>query len=439
MKRQERLDLAQWVTDQAKKAGADEVAVSISNNREIEIEYRDKKLETLQESSERSLSLDIYVDQRYSGHSTNDLRQDKLRTFIEEAVASTRYLTQDEYRALPDPKFYPQKTDGDLNLRDAFYNKVESDERVKIAAAVEEAAMAQSDKIISASSSYSDVFYERVLAHSNGFLGESSGTVFSSGAEVTVKDEDARPEDWSYGRTRFYHELPTPDVLGQDAARRALQKLGQKKIESGKYDMIVENRAASRLLYMLYSCMTGWALQQKRTWMDGKVGQQVASDKLTIIDDPFIEKGFGSHYFDGEGLAAKRRVMIDKGVLQHYYIDNYYAKKLDMAPTSGGSSNILFTYGDRSFDDMVKDLERGLVVTGFIGGNSNSTTGDFSFGIVGLLVEKGDVVHAINEMNVSGNAKDFWKQLVEVGNDPYPYSSWQRPTLRFEGIDFSGI
>jgi PmbA protein len=203
--------------------------------------------------------------------------------------------------------------------------------------------------------------------------------------------------------------------------------------------MIVENRAGSRLLRAIQRPMMGRSLQQKNSFLEGMVGKRIASEQLTILDDPFIERGLGSRHFDNEGLAAKRRVMIEKGILRNYYIDNYYGKKLDMEPTTDSPSNVIFEYGSRSPEEMIVDVEKGILVTGFIGGNSNSTTGDFSYGIVGHLIENGKIVKPVNEMNISGNSREFWSRLVEMGNDPYPYSAWRRPSMFFEGVDFSGI
>ena len=440
MDNKERLALAEWVIKEALKNGADQATSSISNSRSVEISHRDKKLEKLQESTQNSLNLNIYANQRYSGHSTSDLRKESLEKFIEEAVAATKYLTEDEFRKLPDPKYYPTKFDINLKLVDSDYDKVESSKRVKIAAEIEDAAKSQSEKIISVAAGYSDGSYESTLVHSNGFSGEGNGTYFSAGAEVSVKDEEGgRPEDWYYATTRYFNELPACEILGKLAAQRALQKIGQKKIESGKYTMLVENRAASRLLSVFQGPMSARAIQQKASWLDGMLEKKIASEKLTVIDDPFVEEGFGSRIFDGEGIAAKKRIMIDKGVLKFYYVDNYYGRKIGMEPTSGSPSNVLFEYGSKSLDEMRKDIKKGILVNGFIGGNSNSTTGDFSFGIVGLLIENGEIVKPVNEMNISGNAKEFWNQLIAMGNDPYPYSSVKVPSILFEDVNFSGI
>jgi PmbA protein len=440
MNKKERLSLAKWVIDRALKNGADQAAVAISNGREIEVEYRDKKLEKLQESTSNSLSLQIYAKKRFSGHSTNDLRKSTMEKFIDNAVSMTGYLTEDPYRSLVDPKYYPSGPKTDLRIRDYGYEKVESAERVKMAAAIEAAALAQSDQIISVTSGYSDSHYETLRMHSNGFIGESEGTGFSAGAEVTVKDgESGRPEDWYYASTRFLKDLPPPEVLGKSAAERALRKIGQDKIESGVFDMIVENRAGSRLYSILQGPMAASALQQKNSFLEGMLGQQVASEILTVTDDPFVEAGLGSRWFDSEGIAAKRRVIIDKGILKEYYVDNYYGKKLGMEPNSGSTGNVLFEQGTQSLDEMIKSLQKGILITGFVGGNSNSTTGDFSFGITGMLIEDGKAVKPINEMNISGNVLQLWKNLVAVGGDPYPYSSWRIPSMHFKEVQFSGI
>ncbi len=426
--------------DHATKNGADQVAVSISNTREIQISYRDRQLDQLKESTRNALGLDIYIENRYSSHSTNDLRKESLSNFIEESVAGTRHLTRDEYRSLPDPKYYPENLDTPLKICDPYYDKIEPSDRLAMAAEIEASATAHSDRIISTTSSYSDTHHESVRIHSNGFQGETKSTLFRAGAEVTIAGkEDDRPSDWYYSAVRYHEDLPKPDVIGVNAAQRALQKIGQQKIASGRYDMIVENRAGSRLLYALLRPMEGRYLQQKNSFLEGMEGQKIASEPFSMIDDPFVERGVGSRHFDGEGLAARRRVMIERGILRNYFIDDYYGKKLTMEPTTGSPSNLVFEYGSRSLEEMIHDVTRGILINAFIGGNSNSTTGDFSYGIVGQLIENGEISRPVNEMNISGNTRDIWGRLVEMGNDPYPYAAWRRPSMRFEAVQFSGI
>lgn len=440
MDNKERLELARWVNSRTRKAGADECSSNIFNERSVSVDYRDGKIEKLEESTRNSLNLNIYAGHKYSNHSTNDLRRESLEKFIDEAVAATKYLAKDEYRSLPDPKYYPRVMNRELKLYDETIGSVKPEDRKAIVVSIEKAARSVSNKIISANASYSDNEYQSIRVNSNGFEGTSGGTTFSISAEVTVADGDkGRPEDYSYAVNRFYKELPSPETIGRQAAERSLRKIGQQKISSAKYLMVVENRSAARLLYMMFDPMTAWALQQKRSYLEGMLDKKVASEKLTLIDDPFIEKGLGSRLYNWEGIESKKQYYIEKGILKNYLVDDYYGRKLNMVPNGGSPSNLLLEYGTRDLSAIIKDVPKAIIVTDFIGGNSNSTTGDFSFGIAGQLVENGQIVKPVNEMNITGNGKDFWNTLVEVGNDPFIYSSYRIPTLVFEGVSFSGL
>ncbi len=440
MNNKEKLEMAHWAVAQAKKHGADEVAISISNSRDIEIEYRDKKIETLKESSQNSLSLTIYTDHKFSNHTTNDIRKESLAPFISEAVAMTKYLSSDQFRELGNPKFYEGRSTADLKLRDPNYESMTSKKRVEVARQIEDAAQSVSDKIISCTGGYGDTYSESIKVLSNGFEGERTTTVFYAGSQATIDDGNGgRPQDWYYGVTRNFDDLPKTAMLGRSAVERALRKVGQTKIASGEYDMIVENRTVSRLLSALYGPMRARSLQQRSSFLEGKLGEKIASDKLTMIDDPFVPSGMGSRHYDGDGFSARKRTIIDKGVLKEYFVDNYYGKKLGMEPNSGGTSNVVLESGSKSVDEMIASVDKGIYVTGFLGGNSNSTTGDFSYGIVGQLIEGGKIIKSVNEMNISGFLVDLWQGLGEVGNDPYIYSSWRLPTLKFNGVQFSGV
>ena len=131
--------------------------------------------------------------------------------------------------------------------------------------------------------------------------------------------------------------------------------------------------------------------------------------------------------------------VFEAGVLKAYYIDTYYGKKLKMAPTTAGPSNVVWTLGDKDQAALLAAMKDGILVTGFLGGNSNGTTGDFSLGVQGFRVRGGKIAEPVGEMNISGNHLEFWKKLAAVGNDPYPYSSMKTPTLVFEGVQFAGI
>ena len=202
--------------------------------------------------------------------------------------------------------------------------------------------------------------------------------------------------------------------------------------------VLVENRAAGRLLRFLTGAATAPALQQKRSFLDGKIGAKVASERLTIVDDPLIPGALGSRLFDDEGIAARRFPVIEAGVLRNYYVDWYYGRKLGLDPTTGDSSNLVVAPGARTLAEIERTVERGILVTSFLGGNSNGLTGDFSIGIQGVRLEKGARVEAVGEMNLAGNHTGFWSRLAEVGADPWTYSPVRSPSLLFDGVSVAG-
>lgn len=234
------------------------------------------------------------------------------------------------------------------------------------------------------------------------------------------------------------NKLATEDI-GKKALERAKQKINPKKISSGRYTVIIENRVAGNLLSPVYQALTGSSLYQKQSFLAGKISKPIASELLSVNDDPLIPSGAGSRLFDNEGFIAVKRPVIENGILKNYYIDNYYGKKLGLQPTSGSSSNLVFETGKRNLGEMMNSIDKGVLITGFIGGNSNGSTGDFSYGIEGYLIQKGKIVHPVNEMNISGNMNQIWFNLVELGNDIRENESLRIPSLMLKDIELSGI
>jgi PmbA protein len=438
MTKEEKYKLAKKVVNHALECGAQGVRAVISDSRSNSISVREEKIENLEQSIENGLSVHFYVDRRYSVHSTNRLDNwDELDRFISEAIEGTRYLSEDEYRSLPDPDLYYKGGGPELNTFDDNFRTVDPQEKIDSAFAVEKEVLGRDERIISVTASYNDGLNETVMVTSNGFEGDRSNTYYGVSASVSVKEDDARPSDGWHRSSLFYSKLDH-EGIGTEALKRALRKLGQAKIDSGNMPMIIENRLAGQSLSPLIRALNGSAIQQKNSFMVDMLGEKVASGRLTITDDPFIVGGRGSGHFDNEGLALKKRTIIENGVLKNYYIDTYYGKKLDMKPTSGITTNLVFEPGDKNLEEMIAMLDRGILVTGFNGGNCNGSTGDFSYGIEGFLVEKGKVVKPVSEMNITGNMLDLYKNLAEVGNDVYEDAAWRTPSLQFNNVSFSG-
>jgi len=430
--------LADKVIARALKSGAQQVSVSIYESRNNDIEIRDQQIDRLMESNRNSMSIGLYVDNKYSSHNTNRLKEEDLFRFTDEGVAATRFLAEDKFRALPDPSLYYKGSDGDLKVFDPALDTVEPKVKIDLANQVLNEAFKKDERIISVSSYYSDSQSNNVLVTSNGFRGNSARTSVSLSATVAAKSGDSRPSDYWYENALFFDKL-IRDGIGKKALERTIQKLGPKKIKSGKYPMIVDNMAIGNLIGPFFSSLQGYSIDQKQSFLAGKSGKKVASGLMTIYDDPTIISGPGSRLFDEEGLAAVKRPIIEDGVLKNFYIDTYYGRKLSMEPTSGSTSNMIFKLGARNLEAMMASMKKGIIVTGFNGGNCNGSTGDFSYGIDGYLIENGAIVHPVNEMNISGNMTEFWMNLIEAGNDIREGSSWRLPSMMFKDIDFSGI
>jgi PmbA protein len=430
--------LAELAMDHALRQGAREAAVSLHRSRFVELKRRDGKIETLQSSQSRGLSITLYVEGRYSSNATSLLREAELRRFVDDTLAMTRLLAPDQHRALPDPSLYgPEPVE--LDLLDPDYDRRNVDWCADRVQAAEEAARGAGPAVISASAGMTTQATESLQIHSNGFQGQRRGSGYHLGASVTARDaEGRRPEDHWWVSTRHAGDLPAAASVGDEAARRALGRIGSRKLPSQRMALVVENRAASRLVSALLEPLTGAALQQHRScWADSE-GKTIASPLLTLAEDPFLPRGLGSRTFDEEGLRPRRRNLIERGQLREYLIDVYYGRKLGRPPTGGSLGNLLLPPGAESLDSLLAHVRKGVLVTGFLGGNSNPATGDFSFGVMGRSVEDGHLGHPVGEMNITGSHLSLWRDLREVGNDPYPWSSWRLPSLVFDDVQFSG-
>ena len=439
MTKEEKYSIAKWAMEHAVKNGAQQARVIIYNNNSSQIEVRDEKIDKLQESNRNGMQINLYVDNKYSSISTNRItNKEELGKFIDEAIIGTRFLAEDEFRTLPDPDRYYKGGGPDLKTVDSKFNSLDPQQKVKDAFALEKELLGTDERIVALSTSYSDGMSGNVMVASNGFEGDSENSYFYLSASVSVSDGEARPEGQWYEYAIFSDQLIRKEI-GKKALKRALDRLGQAKIASGKMPMIVENKMAGRILQPLISALNGYAIQQKQSFLIGMKGEKIGSDLMSIVDDPFIVSGRGSRLFDSEGMATEKRSVIENGVLKTYYIDTYYAKKLEMEATSGSTTNLVFKPGEKNLEGLQVGVDRGILVTGFNGGNSNGVTGDFSYGIEGFLVEKGKLVQPVAEMNITGNFKQLWKNLVAVGNDVDTSRSWQLPSLVFDNVDFSGI
>jgi len=419
------------------RAGADDVVAAVSWKRGFDYEWREGRLEKVQESTSRRLGIVLYVDGRYSNHGTNDLEPSRLARFVEEGVALTRYLEPDPHRKITPPELYEGRPSLDLDLFDASLLELDRDRRIEWCRELCERAR-DAECVVSATSGVADGHSVAARVSSNGFEGAVEHTGIWLYGEAHARDGERRPEAGHYVHAAHLEDLPTAASVGDEVLRRVLRRLGAEKLSSRRATMVLDPEAGSGFIGRVTHALAAGEVQQQRSYLAKSLDRPIASPLLTVTDDPLRRRGLGSRLFDGEGIAARRRTIVEKGVLRSFYVDTYYGRKLGWAPTTGSSSNVVFEHGERGLSEILAAVGEGIYVNHWLGGNADMTTGDFSFGLQGHVIENGELGRPITEMNVTGNYADVLGRLVEVGNDPVSWSSFRTPTLVFEDVQFSG-
>ena len=232
--------------------------------------------------------------------------------------------------------------------------------------------------------------------------------------------------------------MPQAGRIASTALERALARIDSEKGPTVKTTMVVDSRAAAQLIGRFMRPATARSVQQQRSFWAELIGEQAFSDKLSIIDDPLIVRGLASRHYDAEGISARPLPIVEQGVVRNIYVDTYYGRKANMAPTTGTPSNRVVIPGEQSLDELLADVGDGVYVTSWLGGNADGTSGDYSLGLRGHMIEQGAIGRPVGEMNVTGNLKHLFGRLEALGNDPYPYSTTLSPSLVFADVDFSG-
>ena len=422
----------------AQNAGAEDAWSTVSQSRDVQFEYRDGNLEKVKDTTSQSLGIRIYANGRFSSHATTDLHPERLQDFIAEAVAITAALEPDEYRRITPERLFRDRPDDDLDLVDASVQALEREQRIAWCRALDEATHRHKD-VISATSGVYDGTQRSASASSNGFLDEQHSTYCWFGAFVTLRDAgDKRAEDGFYAGSAYVTDLPDPEETGRRALARTVARLGSEKGPTVKTSMVVDARAAASLISRLLGPASARSVQQDRSFWAPLVGEKAFSETLTIVDDPLIVRGLASRRYDDEGISARALPIVEDGIVRNIYVDTYYGRKGDMTPTTGSPSNRVVRPGSQSLAELLSAVGEGVYVTSWLGGNADGTTGDFSLGLRGHMIENGEAGRAVGEMNVTGNLRDLFSRLEAVGNDPYPYSTTLSPSLVFSDVDFSG-
>jgi PmbA protein len=440
---------AEQVLKTAKKAGADQAAVRVTRNRQMEVSFRSGNLEKAQGSTRRRVSVRLFVAGRYGGFSTSDLRAAALADFVKRGVELVRALEPDPHRGLPDPERYFTGRLADLGLHDPRLARARGERFIARAAGldslVNKVSTAGKAKVISTSGEAGFEVSAGLLADTNGFSGlvqRTTGYVYGGVVLMDPTQEGKRRRDGWYEIGTSLEGLGDrqhDQRIARRAYSRTARQIGAKPGPTGRAAVVIENQSAGKLVRSLVQVLGGPALRRRTSFLLGKKGRPVAAKILTLKDDPWLKGGLGSRRFDAEGVAVRPMPLIEAGVLRNYFLDTYNARVLKMKPTTGGPTNLVLKPSvTKNFRELWPQVRRGLAVTDFLGGNFNPTTGDFSYGVSGMWIEGGQAVYPVEGMNLSGNYLDLWQSLSAVGNDPYPFSRFRTPSLLFGSVQLSG-
>ena len=432
--------------------GADSARVNLNKSSVDSCNMLNGELDKVTHAADRSVYLYLYVDGKYGTFSTNMLEKDKLEDFILKAIDMVRMLGEDICRKLPDPSRTEKdaKTGRELGLYDEEIEKADSESRLAKAKAMSiwQKCAAGEYTLISEECEYSESYDDSLTIDSYGFEGRHTESAFSFFAEVTIQDKEGNRYSGYWWDTSCRNSDADPSQCSKKALERAVAQIGPKPRRSGRARMVVDSSVASRLVAPVLNALNGSALQQKMSFLDETLGQQVFSEGMNLMDLPRTEGRNGSRMYDSEGVATKDAPVIKDGVVCQYFINTYNAEKMGIEPTVEDASRpCLMPYmkgkelADGEFSVSLKDIlqfcRNGILVTGFNGGNTNPVTGDFSFGIEGFAFSKGKITHPVREMLITGNLKDLWNSLIAAGTDARPSSRWQIPTIAFENVSFS--
>jgi PmbA protein len=439
------LNIASDVVKRALKAGATAADAMAVDGRSTEVSLRAGVIEKLEQSEAREVGLRVFAGQSSAMIAGSVLTSEALDRLVERCVAMAKLAPPDSYSGLADPA---QLATGviDLDLVSADYPNAE---KLKaMAHEAEQAALAVQgvSKSNGAGASASDSSIG--LAASNGFARSYRRTGFGLSASVIGGEGTSMERDYDGTSANHFSDLETPEKIGRTAGERVIRRLNPRKLSSQSVPVIYDRRVASSLIGHMAGAINGGAIARGVSFLKDDMGKAIFKSNINIIDDPLRLRGPSSRSFDGEGLPVQRRAFIQNGVLTGWVLDLRSARQLGLTPTGNGArglasqpsastSNLHLEAGEKSPEEMMKDIGRGLLITEFIGSSINSATGDYSRGASGYWFENGEVQYPVSEITVAGNLRDMFLSLVPC-NDLLFKGSTNAPSCLIEGMTIAG-
>lgn len=410
-------DLAQLVLDYARSRGATATEVDVSEGFGQSVGVRHREVETIEYNRDKGLGVTVYLGRQRGYASTSDFSRAAIEATVDAAISIARFTAADPFAGLPEEHLLARQFD-DPQLYYPWNVSVE--EAIKIARRCEEAAFDVSPMIKNSEGANVSTQQSHFMsANSLGFMGGYASTRHSVSCSVIAGEGDAMQRDDWYISRRDASELADPEEVGDYCARRALARLGARRIKTCTTPVLFEAPIAATLLGNFVYAASGGSLYRKSSFLVDSLGKQVFSRNVNISERPHLPKAMGSSPFDDDGVATRAREVVEGGVLQGYFLGTYSARKLGLPTTgnAGGSHNLILRPGPRNFEGMLRLMDRGLLVTELLGQGVNYVTGDYSRGAAGFWVENGRIKHAVEEITIAGNLREMFQQVVDVGSD----------------------
>ena len=444
--------IAKDIIELAQKYGAEQVSVSLANSTSFQVDVREKKIESLQESGSSGIHLTVSKNKRRSTVSSNDLRIETLAPLILSTLQALPFMGEDEFYSLPDPKLQG-RAPGNLEFLDPDFDKLCSEEKIKIALDLEQLSLKSDKRLRTDQSFYSDNISYMVHADSNGFLEGETKTLFSLGVSMIADDTESttnvtsnstnvgrKQTDGWYSAARFHKNLTPSQEIVDQACRRTLRKLGAIKPASQEVPVVFSSEMAQSFLGKIASALMGENLFRKQSFLLNKLNESIADSKINLIDDPLLPGKLGSRHFDSEGVEAKPLVLIENGVLKNYMLSTYSANKLGMISNghSGGISNLILKLGDYPEEELIASVKNGLYLTFMSGQGANIVTGDFSRGAQGIWIRDGKLTEPVSEFTIAGTFSEMLMNLRMIGSEVDERSSILTPAFKIDKMALSG-
>ena len=417
--------LAGQVLDTARKAGADSAELMISASRGYSLNVRQQAVESLEFQQDRELSLTVYVGLRKGVASTGDLTEAGLRDAVTAAVDIARATGEDPCHGLAEASLMATHFP-DLDLDHPW--DIAPADAVLLAQEAERAALAVDARIRqSEGAGFSSHRSHSLYANSHGFLGARTGTSHGYNCAVVAADgDDMQRDDW-YPYHRRADQLESPESVGREAGRRAVRRLGARRIRTQAAPVLFVPELARGLIGSFIGAISGGALYRRASFLLDAMDQPIFPAGVSVHQRPYLPCAAASSAFDGEGVATRDRTLIDDGVLRGWVLGSYSARRLGLTTTgnAGGLFNLLLEAPREPFDHLLKRMGRGLLVTELMGSGVNGVTGDYSRGAAGFWVENGEIAHPVDELTIAGNLRDLYKNFIGFGDDIRPYATLQ--------------